>query len=74
MKSITFSYYALKDVTLEYENFSPEDKNFIQALLKDDEDKTDEDWELVEEYSILDLVNKYTNDNACDVEIESIDD
>ena len=74
MKSITFSYLTQKTITIKYKNFSPKDKKFIQALFKDDEDKTEEDWDLVEENDLIDLILKYANDdNVYEVEIESID-
>lgn len=74
MKSITFSYYTSKTVTIEYKNLSPKDKKFIQAWLKDDDDRTWEDWDLVEKNDLTNLIHKYTNDNSIyEVEIESID-
>lgn len=73
MKSITFSYCTFKTATIEYKNLSPKDKKFIQAWLKDDDDRTWEDWDLVEKNDLTNLIHKYTNDNGiCEVEIESI--
>lgn len=75
MKSITLSYLTTKTVTLEYKKFAPKDKKFIQAWLKDDEERTPQDWNLVEKNDLSKLIKKYIGDNVLpwDVEVESID-
>lgn len=75
MKSITLSYATVKTVTLEYKKFAPKDKKFIQAWLKDDDERTPQDWDLVEKNDLSKLIKKYVGDNTYpwDVDVESID-
>lgn len=78
MKSITFSYSTptIKTVTLDYKKLDSKDKKFIQAWLKDDEDRTPLEWDLVQRNSLEKLIKKYIGDDVSwgdYVEIESID-
>ena len=75
MKSITLSYVTNKTVTLDYKKLAPKDKKFIQAWLKDDEERTPQDWDLVEKNNFSKLIKKYIGDNThwWDIEIERID-
>lgn len=75
MKSITLSYVTNKTVTLDYKKIAPKDKKFVQAWLKDDEERTPQDWDLVEKSDLSKLIKKYVGDNVrwWDVEVERID-
>ena len=66
MKSITFSYSltTVKTVTLDYKKFDPKDKKFLQAWFKDDDERTPQDWDLVERNSLEKLVKKYVGDDV----------
>lgn len=75
MKSITLSYVTNKTVTLDYKKLAPKDKKFVQAWLKDDEDRTPLDWDLVQRNSLSNLIKKYIGDDVYwwDINVESID-
>lgn len=75
MKSITLSYATTKTVTLEYKKLAPKDKKFVQAWLKDDEERTPQDWDLIEKNNFSKLIKKYIGDSThwWDIEIERID-
>lgn len=75
MKSITLSYVTNKTVTLDYKKLAPKDKKFVQAWLKDDEDRTPLDWDLVQRNSLSNLIKKYIGDDVYwwDIDVKSID-
>lgn len=75
MKSITLSYVTNKTVTLDYKKLAPKDKKFVQAWLKDDEDRTPLDWDLVQRNSLSNLIKKYIGDDVYwwDIDVKSVD-
>lgn len=75
MKSITLTYVTTKTVTLDYKKLAPKDKKFIQAWLKEDGERTPQEWDLVERNDFSKIIKKYTGDNTrwWDVEVERVD-
>lgn len=64
MNSITLTYTTkvTKTVTLDYTKFAPKDKKFLQAWLKDEEDRTPQDWSLINKNDFTKVIKKYTGD------------
>lgn len=49
MKSITLTYPAYKTVKIDISRLSDKNKKWLEAWFTEEEDRTDEQWDLVEE-------------------------
>ena len=76
MKKIVVSYDIRQMVEIDVDKLSSSAKEFIKTFYKDDEDKTDEDWDIMESYSWYDVIGEATGEDESlmsEVELESFE-
>ena len=63
MKSITLSYTVPKTITINVEELPWKYKEWLEAVVTDDEDRTDEQWDLAEDNNFFpEIIKEATGD------------
>lgn len=76
MKKIVVSYDIRQMVEIDVDKLSSSAKEFLKAFYKDDEDKTDEDWDIMESFSWYDVIGEVTGEDESlmsEIELESFE-
>ncbi len=71
-RTVTVSYRRFETSVICLDNLTKEDKAFVLTTLKDDDEKSMDDWELLDKYDWRDVLSHVFNGNKYDFEMDCI--